>query len=57
VIGLDAADVLPVSAKEGKGIGALLERIVAVVPPPSGDATRHRARSCSTRGSTRTSAR
>jgi GTP-binding protein LepA len=38
VIGLDAADVLPVSAKEGKGIGALLERIVAVVPPPSGNA-------------------
>jgi GTP-binding protein LepA len=37
VIGLDAADVLPVSAKEGKGIGALLERIVAVVPPPAGD--------------------
>ena len=37
VIGLDAADVLPVSAKEGKGIGALLERIVAVVPPPSGN--------------------
>jgi GTP-binding protein LepA len=37
VIGLDAADVLPVSAKEGKGIGALLERIVAVVPPPTGD--------------------
>jgi GTP-binding protein LepA len=37
VIGLDAADVLPVSAKEGKGIGELLERIVAVVPPPSGE--------------------
>jgi GTP-binding protein LepA len=37
VIGLDAADVLPVSAKEGKGIGALLERIITVVPPPSGD--------------------
>jgi GTP-binding protein LepA len=36
VIGLDAADVLPVSAKEGKGIVELLERIVAVVPPPSG---------------------
>jgi len=36
VIGLDAADVLAVSAKEGKGVGALLERIVAVVPPPSG---------------------
>ena len=38
VIGLDAADVLPVSAKEGKGIVELLERIVAVVPPPSGNA-------------------
>ena len=37
VIGLDAADVLPVSAKEGKGIGELLERIVEVVPPPSGN--------------------
>jgi GTP-binding protein LepA len=37
VLGLDAADVLPVSAKEGKGIGELLERIVAAVPPPSGD--------------------
>jgi GTP-binding protein LepA len=36
VIGLDAADVLPVSAKEGKGIHELLERIVAVVPPPGG---------------------
>jgi GTP-binding protein LepA len=38
VIGLDAADVLPVSAKEGKGIGELLERIVEKVPPPRGDA-------------------
>ena len=37
VVGLDAADVLPVSAKEGKGIGDLLERIVSVVPAPSGD--------------------
>jgi GTP-binding protein LepA len=37
VIGLDAADVLPVSAKEGKGIGDLLERIVEAVPPPAGD--------------------
>jgi GTP-binding protein LepA len=36
VIGLDAADVLPVSAKEGKGITELLERIVSVVPPPRG---------------------
>jgi GTP-binding protein LepA len=38
VVGLDAADVLPVSAKEGRGIGDLLERIVEVVPPPAGDA-------------------
>jgi GTP-binding protein LepA len=37
VVGLDAADVLPVSAKEGTGIGDLLERIVEVVPPPAGD--------------------
>ena len=37
VVGLDAADVLPVSAKEGKGIQELLERIVEVVPPPGGD--------------------
>jgi len=37
VVGLDAADVLPVSAKEGKGIHELLERIVAVVPAPKGD--------------------
>jgi GTP-binding protein LepA len=38
IIGLDAADVLPVSAKEGKGIGELLEKIVERVPPPGGDA-------------------
>ena len=37
IIGLDAAGVLPVSAKEGKGVEALLERIVADVPPPRGD--------------------
>ena len=38
VIGLPASSVLPVSAKEGRGIAALLERIVAEVPPPVGDA-------------------
>jgi GTP-binding protein LepA len=37
VIGLDAADVLQVSAKQGIGIRELLERIVEVVPPPRGD--------------------
>jgi GTP-binding protein LepA len=37
VIGLDAADVLPVSAKEGKGIGELLAALVERVPPPEGD--------------------
>jgi GTP-binding protein LepA len=37
VIGLDAADVLPVSAKEGKGIAELLEAVIARVPPPKGD--------------------
>jgi GTP-binding protein LepA len=37
VIGLDAVDVLFVSAKEGKGIDKLIEAIVARVPPPDGD--------------------
>jgi GTP-binding protein LepA len=37
LIGIDAADVLPVSAKEGTGVDALLEAIVARVPPPRGD--------------------
>ena len=37
VIGLDAADVLLVSAKEGKGIDELLERIIERVPPPDAD--------------------
>jgi GTP-binding protein LepA len=37
VVGLDAADVLPVSAKSGQGIGEILEAIVEKVPPPVGD--------------------
>ncbi len=38
VIGLAAESVLPVSAKEGKGIPELLERIVQEIPAPVGDA-------------------
>jgi len=38
VVGLDAEDVIPVSAKDGRGVEALLERIVEVVPPPRGEA-------------------
>jgi GTP-binding protein LepA len=37
VIGLDAAEVHAVSAKEGKGIEELLELIVERVPAPKGD--------------------
>jgi GTP-binding protein LepA len=37
VIGLDAADVIPVSAKSGQGIDELLQAIVDRVPPPNGD--------------------
>ena len=37
LIGIDAADVLPVSAKEGTGVEALLEAVVARVPPPQGE--------------------
>lgn len=36
LIGLDAADVLPVSAKTGAGVSELLAAIVERVPPPSG---------------------
>ena len=42
IIGCDPSDVLQVSAKTGVGVPALLEQIVAQVPPPVGDADRHR---------------
>ncbi len=38
IVGLDAADVIPVSAKTGEGIVELLEAIVEKVPPPQGAA-------------------
>jgi GTP-binding protein LepA len=37
VVGLDAADVLAVSAKQGTGIEALLQAVVDRIPPPMGD--------------------
>lgn len=36
LIGLDAADVLPVSAKTGLGVEALLEELIVRIPPPKG---------------------
>ncbi|QEA12179.1 translation elongation factor 4 [Comamonas flocculans] len=38
VIGIDAADAIPCSAKTGLGIDDILEAVVAKVPPPRGDA-------------------
>ena len=37
VVGLDAADVLQVSAKTGQGIEPVLQAIVDRIPPPSGN--------------------
>jgi GTP-binding protein LepA len=37
VIGLDAKEAIPTSAKEGIGIVDILEQIVKKVPPPGGD--------------------
>jgi len=41
VVGLDAADVLPVSAKTGQGVDALLQAVVDCIPPPEGDPAAH----------------
>ncbi len=37
VIGLDGSQAVPVSAKEGTGIGEVLEAVVKLMPPPRGD--------------------
>ena len=37
IIGLDADDAIPASAKEGKGTEEILERIVRKIPSPQGD--------------------
>lgn len=37
IIGIDATDALAVSAKTGAGIEGLLEQIIRLVPPPSGN--------------------
>ncbi|MFP6654959.1 MAG: GTP-binding protein, partial [Myxococcota bacterium] len=36
IVGLDAADVLQVSAKTGVGVGEILQAIVDRIPPPTG---------------------
>jgi GTP-binding protein LepA len=38
IIGLDAKEALRVSAKTGEGVPALLEQLVARIPPPQGEA-------------------
>ena len=37
VIGIDASEAVPISAKTGLGIDAVLEAIVTRLPPPKGD--------------------
>lgn len=40
VIGLDASDAVPISAKTGLNVAAVLEAIVERLPPPKGDAAK-----------------
>ena len=37
IIGIDASDALKVSAKTGEGVPELLEKLIEVIPPPTGD--------------------
>ncbi|MFY8130749.1 MAG: translation elongation factor 4 [Burkholderiaceae bacterium] len=38
VIGIDATDAIPASAKTGMGVEDILEAVIARIPPPRGDA-------------------
>ncbi len=37
IIGIDATDAVPCSAKSGMGVDDVLERLVQVIPPPEGE--------------------
>lgn len=37
IIGVDASNAIPVSAKSGMGIEELLEQLIELIPPPEGD--------------------
>ncbi len=37
IIGVDATNAIPVSAKSGMGVDELLEQLVELIPPPQGD--------------------
>jgi len=39
IIGIDASDAIPCSAKSGMGIDDLLEQLIVKIPPPSADRT------------------
>ena len=40
IIGVDATNAIPVSAKSGMGVDALLEQLVELIPAPEGDPDR-----------------
>lgn len=37
IIGIDSSETVEVSAKTGKGVDLLLEKIIELIPPPTGD--------------------